>query len=559
MIFRPAAACAFLATFAALFASGCGKKSATPEGTAVRLDAPNIETFARVHWVGKKTISSDTNAVDLARVWNLPASIKFQAEIVDKLAAAPWRLLQTATNPASSNLLGPLLQDLIDNECYFEIGRPENSTNDFPEIILAVRLDDQRAGVWQANSAVALSSLTGFPLTNSSPGHWILTNAHALNVIKLIRVGNWTVLGVGGEQNALLDAVLRRMSLWQVPFAAGMRNSWLETEIDFSRLTSIFPGIATSGTNLPNVFLAADGEAQSLHTHLEVTLPYPLHLHLPPWNIPTNLVDQPLLSFTALRGLLSCLGSFPAWTNLGNGSLPDQFYAWAAPGNPAQTWFAAPLADASNQVSRLTDFVLKRQSSWFITNRDLASFRRSQSFNGLEWAGAPYVNPFLQSISDGDGSFVYGGFTHPESPTNNTPLPQGLLASLDDTNLLYFSRENTDARVQQWLFVSQFIRLITNGRQLEQNSAGLAWLEALNGQIGESVTQVSHFEPNRFVLDRSSTLGLTAIELHLLVDWLESPDFPRGLYSIRSGKYAPEGGHDSTDGANAAGVQRTSR
>jgi len=31
---------------------------------------------------------------------------------------------------------------------------------------------------------------------------------------------------------------------------------------------------------------------------------------------------------------------------------------------------------------------------------------------------------------------------------------------------------------------------------------------------------------------RKSTLGFTALELHLLADWLESPRFPHGLHTF---------------------------
>jgi len=37
---------------------------------------------------------------------------------------------------------------------------------------------------------------------------------------------------------------------------------------------------------------------------------------------------------------------------------------------------------------------------------------------------------------------------------------------------------------------------------------------------------------NQLSYSQESTFGLNAVELHALVDWLESPDYPRGFHSF---------------------------
>jgi hypothetical protein len=39
-------------------------------------------------------------------------------------------------------------------------------------------------------------------------------------------------------------------------------------------------------------------------------------------------------------------------------------------------------------------------------------------------------------------------------------------------------------------------------------------------------------DSGRLVFTRTSTVGFTALELHLLADWMESPQFPRGLHTL---------------------------
>src|SRR5260221_2583748 len=87
------------------FTGGCNK--ATPETAGNRntepsknptTEAPKDRTteapiIARVHWLGKKRISAETNAAYFMTVWNLPESARLEAQTLHKLATAPLRLL----------------------------------------------------------------------------------------------------------------------------------------------------------------------------------------------------------------------------------------------------------------------------------------------------------------------------------------------------------------------------------------------------------------------------------------------------------------------------------
>ena len=58
------------------------------------------EVIARVHWLGKKQIAADTNSAYFLKIWDLPETLKLEAQTLDKLSTAPWRLLQGITNTA---------------------------------------------------------------------------------------------------------------------------------------------------------------------------------------------------------------------------------------------------------------------------------------------------------------------------------------------------------------------------------------------------------------------------------------------------------------------------
>src|SRR5262245_55304820 len=164
-----------------------GTKAAAPPATAL----PDL--VARVHWLGKKRLAADTNAASFLEVWNLPESAKLEAQTLDKLAVAPWHPWTTnqssitnyaalVSNLPPAALLRPLLDDLVQEESYLEIRQP---TNQPTEMALAIRLAAPHAGLWEANLAGVIESLTGSrpsPAPNRTGWHFQLTNSHSSNL-----------------------------------------------------------------------------------------------------------------------------------------------------------------------------------------------------------------------------------------------------------------------------------------------------------------------------------------------------------------------------------------
>jgi hypothetical protein len=118
-----------------------------------------------------------------------------------------------------------------------------------------------------------------------------------------------------------------------------------------------------------------------------------------------------------------------------------------------------------------------------------------------------------------------------------------LLPQLNSTNLIAYDWELTGPRIDQWLYMSQFARLVLERKQLLPGSAALGWLRAASHQLAFSATEVTQTGSNQISINRRSSVGFTALELNVLADWLESPEFPCGLYSMsistNSGSPAP--------------------
>lgn len=519
------------------FCFGCGKSDSTPNAPATSNAlstsnaavhaAPVMKPVVRVHWIGKKAIATDTNAVDLLHVWSMPETLALQRQTFDKLAAAPWSFLRHQSNPASTNLLRPLLQDIVDEESYIEIAASADDTNQREEMVLAIRLNGERAGLWQTNVAAALQSLTGIPLTNSSPRHWVLRKHHAPNVIELVQAGDWTLLAAAQDHNALLDETLARVQSGQPPFATETTNSWLEANLDLPRLVNRLHGTSNIAAQLPEISLVALGSDGYVHTRGDLTFTDGRSASVEPWNIPTNLIDGDVMSFTAIRGLRSWPVFSENWSSLQAGPPPDQLFVWALRSFPMETYFASPLPDATNTVALISALILKKGGPWFATN-SWASFQKST--NGIAWRGLPYMSPFLMSRHVNGSDFAFGGGFRPEQPTR--PLRPALLKEVQDqTNLVYYDWELTGARVEQLVYLGQLIRFISARAQLPIDSNSILWLKAIAPALGNCVTKTTQTDPARFSFVRSSTIGFSGVEIHLLVDWLESPDFPFGLHS----------------------------
>jgi hypothetical protein len=520
---------ALLIGLCAALASGCKSSEANPapapSPAAATPVLPVMKPVVRLHWIGKAQLASQTNAAVLVRVWNRPESSRLETQTLDKLARVPWAGSSGDTNPAaiSPALLRPLLDDLVAHEFYFGINQ---AANGFREWVVAVRLNDARAGLWETNLAAALKAMTGIRPKPSLRAHgWSLTRREKPGLIELVRAGEWTIVGAATDRNALLEDFLARLQNGRGPFELSGTNSLVEAEVNLAE----FSKCGSCPEPLPKIHLVLNGEGENVISRGRLEFPQPLSLDLPAWTIPTNLIHDPLASLTAIRGIGRWLERLPAWKSLGFGPPPNQICFWALQGAPMQTYFAAPLPDASNRVSRAADLVLKRSGGW-LAEHELAGFRKSQNNAGLEWTGMPLLSPFFRSTNANDSEFVLGGcfVESPGSPVAAEMFP----SDFNQTNLVSYDWELTGTRVEQWLYISQFVRAVAKRPQLRPESAGLVWFKAMSEILGPSVSKMTWSGPDRLSLARKSELGLTAIELLLLVEWLESPQFPRSLHTL---------------------------
>jgi len=515
--------------------------------------APVPETVMQVHWQGMKQISADTNATNFMSVWQLPPTTELLAQTFDKLSRWPGN---RATNAASARLR-PLLDDLVASEFYLEVSAVTNSQLSTlnpakgvaptglyaPQLLLAIRLPAGRAGFWRTNLADAMEARTGVRPIPTGDG-WVLSQSPASNRREFAFVGEWTFVGWAMGTNISPTEFAARIIH---EGANSKTNVWLEADLNLPRFIRLFSSSAKEegGGHVENastlnsqlstlpfsdLHLTVAGEAGDVVTRATMDLARPLAAPLPAWDIPTNLIRGSLTSFTAVRGFCPWLAGLAAWQKLQLNPPPDQAFFWAQEGVPILTYCAAPLPAASNHLAQLAGLLVGQGNRWLATHGE-GSFQWQTNPPNLTWSGVPILLPFLKPARLQQHEYIVGGLC---PLATNASLPSAeFLKPLTggSTDLVYYQTEQTGQRITDGVFVNQLLRLIFHRSQLPGYTAASFWLKTAGPRLGDTTTVVTRMEAQQLSLIRHSTLGLTALELHLLADWLESPRFPSGMYS----------------------------
>jgi len=523
MYFRPALPALF-AVFILVSGSGCQKSESPAAAAPPTVQSP--DTIAWAHWVGKRRLDMEADSYYFSRVWSLPETARLQSQTFDRLAIGSWRLLLGEKAQIPGAVLRPLFDDLAQEECYFEIRAASNSPANF---LLAVHVNAHRAGLWETNLAIAASLVTGQgPTPNPAIHGWTLQQTNAPTHIFLSRVGDWTLVAAGPGQNSLSDEIAARIRRDGVPFVSSGTNLWLETSLDLPRLAACFPALNSQLSTLNHLSFSLTGDGANVITRGQLAFSEPLPSPLAPWQMPLDLLHDPLTGFTAVRGLQPWLAAWQPWHDLQIGAPPDQLFLWSVAGSPYQAYLAAPLPDA--EVSALTTWLLQKANPWLATNGYL-TFARAADANGVTWGALPDIKPFIKSSGAGSNHWLFAGLL-PDPRTAADPPPQGLIDDvLHRPDLVYYDWEVTGIRMEPDLVLGQTVRQVAHGTPMPMTSASLGWLAVLIPRLGTSATIATRTAPDQIDFYRRSTLGLTATELHLLADWLESPQFPRGLHS----------------------------
>ncbi len=466
-------------------------------------------SIVRIYFAGAANISSDTNSTAFTNTFCCAQARALASQTLDKLSRAPGEWFKSRISAGAgdgSAQLRPLLDDLLRSEWVFEMrGAPTSQ-----EYALAIHLDDSRAQLWQTNLRTVLESWTRIKAQDITGG-WELKKDLPPNLVRVVRATNWLIVACGQDELPLSD-------LWAGGQAPDENETnWLSAKVDWPLLAHVFPVFAQF--DLPAMQLQLVGRGGNLLPSGTFDLSQPLPA-LEQWQIPTDMVHQPLTSFTAARGFAPWLERQPwaRWLELT--PEPDQAFIWSLGLSPLQTFIAVPVTNGVTAIAQLAHN-LTTDTNW--ENYLSTPFALYRTTNHIGLPDVPFIKPEIQALSDPAGDFLFAD-VFPNLPTGEPP-PE-LFDQLNRTNLVFYHWEITSKRLTDLPQLTQLALLLTRHRELDQESATGRWLKRIGPTLGECATEVVQTGPTELSFKRSAPAGLTAIELLALAEWLEAPNFP---------------------------------
>lgn len=477
----------------------------------------------RYHFAGRSHLPPATNALVYRVVDALPATAELRADLARKLSSgsmALWRrdLPAGATNVAG--LLAPLFEDLQETESLVEVRGPLGRT----ETVVACELGEDRAQLWDNRLRTVVGAWQfGAPRENNFEGFrgWEARRAQSPNTVQFFRAGRWVLVGLGQDGVPQLSAMLKQIKGGGRP-VKGLTGPFLEWSADLPALRPWFPALARYP--LPALVTSVAGRGDSIRTEMRMHYSTAIPWQPEPWRIPTNVIYEPITSFTAGQGIAPLYKAFTRGYDLGMGSVPNQFCAWGARHPQCRTFFSVPTAtDSSNLILTvgqnlpkfLLDTVTNAQGDfYFVSNR-----------SEVVWAGLQWMVPVLHPDRNGKDNFLVGG---------NFPLaakgqlaPEELFSQLRGRpSLMYYDWEITQERIVHARQLYQLFCLATGRFAPADDSPMQKWMAEVGPHLTNTVTEITRVGPQELSLVRKSHIGLTGFELASLAIWLDSPGFP---------------------------------
>ena len=323
------------------------------------------------------------------------------------------RLVQNEARPRCRGRLRPtepLLDDLLTAEWFLQI---RDAANGSPEYALAIRLDASRAKLWQDNLQNLLEAWTGLPGQKTANG-WTLKKHLPPDLIRFVRAGDWVVFGMGQDALPVNDELVRQVTSEKRPGPVE-KNAWLAVDVNWPRLARWFPAI--NPFELPETQLQLVGRDRVLRLDGKLVFPQPLALTLDKWRIPMDTIHDPVISFTAMRGIAPWLQK-QSWAQPYEiHRCPIRRLSGRWPRCRFRRLWALPVPDAKQALKEIEqklsvntdgDSHLPRRLTMVITN------------NQISWNGLPFVEPGLQAVHESAGDFLLGAVVSQQSQ-NQTP------------------------------------------------------------------------------------------------------------------------------------------
>ncbi|HWN94172.1 MAG TPA: hypothetical protein VNT99_04000 [Methylomirabilota bacterium] len=491
--------------------------------------APGDDLILRAHFIGSDRLLKDNSAPSLNEVWKLKSSVELRNHALDRFATLPFLWLSNALPKDAANqaaLFRPLLDDALARESFVEW-----HTSAFS---LAAKLPDNRARDWDTNLRRAMTNWklgTPSPSNRAGTSGWELTKA-GVPVVRFTRVDDWVAVTVGPDAANVESNALARVK----QFASRPSGAWLEGDANLAQWKGRF-SLLDGFSNLPAAHFSLSNRADFVRTLVQFDFPKPHQWKAEPWQIPTNIIWDPLMDFTVVRGISGALEELPVFGKLGWNPAPSQIYGWGVRDFPFQVNYAFPARNVSRQLKNIEPR-LRSEITRLAGTNFLGFLMLETNQLNLSWRGMPLAAPQVEVVKDGTREFAVVSF-FPFAKLNERP-PQELFTQIERPNLVLYDWESTQHRMNTWRQVYQLGEIGTHRMLSPTNALDQRWQSDVMPLLRDCVTELLATAPAQMTLVRKSSIGLSSIELVTLSRWIESASFPAfGFYPPQSPKKLP--------------------
>jgi hypothetical protein len=477
-------------------------------------ESAKSETLVRWSFAGTQALGANAELKTFNSIRALPEAVAMREAMATNLAhSAAARFLSRENNNSSANaarakdqialLIQPLITDLVQHESRFQMDTQGAQDADW---FLGVKLPADRAEKW-GSALTQLASLSGMKGAEAGKQSWVANRDNYK--VSFSRSKDWTVV-----QGGYGDSTSKTAKNFRDSLEKRRGKSVLEAEVNGPLLGKIWSDPKLS--HAPKLTLKAEPRKDSFQS--ELLLDYPQDLGIKPekWNVPAEIIHDPLIGFTAIQGIAKKLASLDKFKALGAKQTPNQAFLWSQGISPFSVALAAEVKNTGEVITNAAR--VAKQFQVPTGNISLATNRTA-----LLWLGLPIAVPYLQPAPEPRQSFVTAGL-FPVALSKPKPAPKELFEQLNDKNLIYYDWEITSERIQQWLPIWQLYYLVA-GKFAPDNSAPSAkFIQKLKTQLGNTVTVGTLEKSNQIKFVRSSALGATALELVLLSHYFDAGD-----------------------------------
>ena len=487
---------AFTVIFACAAVSGWAQK-----------EEAKSETLLRWHFAGAKALSQNKELTTLEQVLRLPETTALRQagakSFATRFAARFNKEGATNANPQIVRQIQPLVADLMEYENAFHLAARDGQDSDWS---LAVKLDDARSQLWSKNLAqlAAASGMQGAKgdakSWNASKEKYRLSFAHEKD---------WTIIEGGFGAADASAAKQFRSSLGE-----RRGKEVLSAEVNSPLLAKLWG--AEKLLDAPKLTLRAEPRGSGLRSELLLDYPEDLGIKAEKWNVPTGLIHEPLIGFTAIQGVAKKLERIESFASLGAQQTPNQLFMWTHSSSPFHFWLAGEVKNPEQVVNNAA-------REFKDAKLPVGSIEKSTNRAVVYWEGPPVIKPFLSAASVPHSSFLLAGLFPATVPSTN-PIPAELVDQLKKSNLIYYDWEITGERLKRWVPVWQLYQMLAKSSVSVNTAPSFRWTGALEPLLGNTVTEATLENSRQIKFIRQSQIGFSGLELVLLAHWLDGDD-----------------------------------